>query len=211
MYFKARTEHHPFPLLHTDNPNLCSLPLKSLDRSAAMAAWLGGSYWNFWEQQSFTGGMRSLFSPFLTSALNYLCVNSMQKPLTFKPPVCKLTFRLHWPGRQAAVGNVPPTKSTPASLSPLHGVGVVTAFVWHWGVWHVSCCAPATRPGCKWSCFGMSNTFPKELVAQLVSGPLQLNIWNEVCGEDWTVRWLCSTLRAPFADISAVQVRGLHA
>lgn len=106
--FKARAEDCPFlPHPPYTQPKPLISPTQISGQICSNAAWLGGSYRNLWEQQGFTGEMRSFFSAFLTSALNYLCVDSMQKPLTFKPPVCNLTFRLHWPGRQAAVGNAP--------------------------------------------------------------------------------------------------------
>lgn len=134
----------------------------------------------------------------------------MQKPLTFRPPCCDLTYRPHWPGRWATLSTFL-QNHTP--LIHCHCVA------WRLmqlssdveALWRVSSVWPIHGSGFKQHCLGANNTFPQESAAQLTSGPLQFHAQNEVSGDTEKRREVTlQPFPCSFADISTMQVCGLH-
>lgn len=128
----------------------------------------------------------------------------MQKPLTFRPPCCDLTYRPRWPGRWATLSTL---LQNHTSLIHCHCVA------WRLmqlssdveALWRVSSVWPIHGSGFKQHCLGANNTFPQESAAQLTSGPLQFHAQNEVSGDTEKRREMTlQPFPCSFADISTV-------
>lgn len=154
--------------------------------------------------------MRS-FSASLISGLNYFCVDSVQKPSTFKPP---LQTALPW---EVNAWHAPSTKTKPTHCFPWRGEEVSAAPADAEAGWQgdrVTCHSvwPAhAAPGGSSAARNGERLPPGSRCAADIwpssaSCP-KWALWGHLHSEG---RWLCSPPRAAFTDICTVQVCGLH-